>query len=76
VWPGPTSHWNLRDNADHAFPIFCNRGEKICFGGSYTENDQPRWWGVGFRGNKQCRGCCLICGSLDRPSEHFWELVE
>src|SRR4051795_12620593 len=47
IWPGATSHWTLSDDAQHAFRLGCQDGEKICYGGSYTADDKTHW-GVGF----------------------------
>jgi hypothetical protein len=70
VWPGPTSHWTLGDNAQHAFRLACQDGEKICYGASYTADDQT-YWGVGFKGDKGCQNCCLTCGN---EVSHAWNL--
>jgi hypothetical protein len=73
IWPGPTQHYTLDDDAPHDFPLACVNGERICYGGSYNANDTPRFWGVGFRGDKGCNRCCIICG--DNVS-HAWRLTE
>ena len=70
VWPSPTSHYTLSDNGEHDFPLACQDGENICFGGSYTADDAT-YWGVGFNGDKGCQGCCLTCGS---NVSHDWTL--
>ena len=72
VWPSPTSHYTLSDNGEHDFPLACQDGEKICFGGSYTADDAT-YWGVGFKGDKGCQGCCLTCGS---GVWHSWNLTD
>jgi hypothetical protein len=69
VWPGPTQHWTLSDNAQHDFKLGCQDGEKICFGGAYTADDRT-YWGVGFKGDKPCQGCCLTCSN----GWHAWTL--
>jgi hypothetical protein len=72
VWPSATTHWPLDDNAQHSFRLACQDGEKICYGGSYTTDDQT-YWGVGFNGDKGCSNCCLTCGS---NVSHSWNLTE
>jgi hypothetical protein len=72
VWPSATTHWTLNDSGEHDFPLACQDGEKICFGGSYTADDQT-YWGVGFKGDKGCQDCCLTCGS---NVWHAWNLTE
>jgi hypothetical protein len=76
TWPSPTSHYTLDDTAPHSIRIACNVGEKVCYGGSYTENDTPKSWGVGFRGNKACTGCCLTCGAPGQNVNHHWRLTD
>src|SRR5262249_14887798 len=73
TWPGPNRHYLLDDDAEHDMRLACQNGEKICFGGAYNQNDKPRYWGVGFLGNKGCDHCCLRCG--DNVS-HAWSLSE
>src|SRR5271166_3490670 len=68
-WPGATQHWTLGDTAEHDFKLGCQDGEKICFGGSYTADDKT-YWGVGFKGDKPCQGCCLTCSN----GSHAWTL--
>ena len=72
VWPGPTKHWTLDDNGEHDFRLSCVDGEKVCYGGAYDENDKT-YWGLGFKGNKGCKGCCLTCGSGVWNS---WDLLD
>ena len=71
-WPSTTRHWNLDDDAQHALRISCQDGEKVCYGGSFTADDKTHW-GVGFKGDKPCSGCCLTCGS---NVSHAWNLTE
>ena len=71
-WPSATSHWNLNDTAQHNFRLGCQDGEKICYGGSFTADDKTHW-GVGFKGDKGCTGCCLTCGN---NVWHAWNLTE
>lgn len=73
VWPGPTTHYILDDDAEHDFPLACRNGEKICFGGSYNSNDRPRYWGLGLHGDKGCKNCCLTCAD---NVWHGWVLSE
>jgi hypothetical protein len=68
-WPNRTTHWNLNDSAEHNLRIACQDGEKVCWGGAYTA-DNATYWGVGFKGDKSCRGCCLTCGN----ASHSWTL--
>jgi len=68
-WPGATQHWTLGDTGEHDFKLGCQDGEKICFGGSYTADDKT-YWGVGFKGDKPCQGCCLTCSN----GSHAWTL--
>src|SRR5262245_63921635 len=63
VWPSASSHYILDDNSEKSARLSCIVGEKICFGGSYRTDDTPLYWGVGYRGNQACTGCCLICGT-------------
>jgi hypothetical protein len=74
VWPGPNDHYTLSDNGEHSFPLACNAGEKICYGGGYSQDGSGNYWGVGFLGNQGCTGCCLVCGN-DNPT-HAWSLDE
>jgi hypothetical protein len=76
VWPSPSTHYVLDDEEPRSAKLACNVGEKICFGGSYRENDRPVYWGVGYLGNKGCQGCCLICGTEDDDVNARWRLVE
>jgi hypothetical protein len=62
VWPGVSSHYILADNLQHSFPLACTIGEKICYGGGYSQNGSGSYWGIGFFGNQGCSACCLICG--------------
>ncbi len=71
-WPSSTKHWTLDDNVQHDLRVGCQDGEKICYGGSFTADDR-RHWGVGFKGDKPCQGCCLTCGS---NISHSWNLIE
>jgi hypothetical protein len=68
-WPSPTQHYNLDDSDQHEFHIGCQSGEKICYGGSYAANDKTHW-GVGYKGDKACQGCCITCGGT-----HSWNLT-
>jgi hypothetical protein len=72
VWPGPSDHYTLSDNGEHSFPLACNVGEKICYGGGYSQDGSGTYWGVGFLGNEGCTGCCLVCGT-NNPT-HAWSL--
>jgi hypothetical protein len=70
VWPSPTSHYPLNDNRDYSFPLACNPGEVICFGGAWNVSDNPSW-GVGLFGRKGCDACCLTCGG-----SHQFNLID
>ena len=72
AWPGPSDHWTLNDNGEHSFRLACNIGEKICFGGGYSQDGTGTYWGVGFLGNQACTDCCLVCAA-DNPT-HGWTL--
>src|SRR5262249_10933260 len=72
IWPDGSSHYVLDDNQPKSARLACNVGEKICFGGAWTANDRPVYWGVGYRGNKECQGCCLICGTEEDNGQHAW----
>jgi hypothetical protein len=72
VWPGGTNHWTLDDNAEHAFTLTCNVGEKVCYGGGYSQDGKGTYWGVGFLNNHGCTACCLTCGA-NNPT-HGWSL--
>jgi hypothetical protein len=76
VWPSPTTHFILDDRTERSARLTCRVGEKICFGGSYTANDTPIYWGVGYRGTRGCEGCCLRCGTFEADVWHAWDLVE
>jgi len=69
-WPGATRHYDLNDSGRQSFRLACEDGEKICYGASYTADDTTHW-GVGFKGDKGCQGCCLTCGS---NVSHGWTL--
>jgi len=70
-WPTTTTHWTLGDDGQHEFHVGCQDGEKICYGGAFAANDKTHW-GVGFKGDKPCQGCCLTCGS---HVSHAWNLT-
>jgi hypothetical protein len=63
AWPGPSDHWILDDSQEHSFRLACNIGEKICYGGGYSQDGNGSYWGVGFLGNHGCTSCCLVCGA-------------
>lgn len=69
-WPGHTRHYDLNASAQQSYNLACNDGEKICYGGSNTQDDKT-YWGVGFKGNKGCQNCCLTCGG---NVKHAWNL--
>jgi hypothetical protein len=71
-WPATTRHWTLDDSAEHDFRLSCQDGEKMCYGGSFTTDDKTHW-GVGYKGDKSCQGCCITCGS---NVTHGWSLVD
>src|SRR5262245_47369928 len=58
VWPSANTSYILNDRTERAARLSCLVGEKICFGGSYRNDDTPIYWGVGIRGTKACTGCC------------------
>ena len=60
VWPGVRKGYVLADSKVHEFNLSCRYGEKICYGAWVTGNTR-KYWGVGFRGYKGCRGCCYRC---------------
>jgi hypothetical protein len=72
VWPSASSHENLKDDAQHAFVLACEVGEEICYGGSDTASNK-KYWGVGFKGDKACKDCCITCGN---NVSHAWSLVD
>jgi hypothetical protein len=74
VWPGASEHYTLNDSAPHSFRLGCNIGEKICFGGAYSQNGSGKNWGVGFLNDRGCTGCCLVCDASN-PT-HSWNLVD
>jgi hypothetical protein len=74
VWPGSSEHYTLNDSAEHSFTLACSIGEKICFGGGYSQNGLGRYWGVGFLNHQGCTGCCLSCDASN-PT-HSWNLVD
>jgi hypothetical protein len=69
-WPAPGKHYNLDDSEQHEFRLSCQSGEKICYGGSETASDKTHW-GVGYKGDKACAGCCITCGGT-----HSWNLTK
>lgn len=72
VWPSATQHEVLDDDAQHAFPLACEVGEEICYGGSDTAANK-KYWGVGLKGDKPCKDCCITCGN---SVSHAWNLIE
>jgi hypothetical protein len=72
VWPTATTHENLNDDAQHSYRLACEPGEHICYGGSDTASNK-KYWGVGFKGDKACKDCCITCGN---NVSHAWSLVE
>ena len=76
VWPGPNRHFVLDDRTPRDARIACRVGEKVCYGGSYTANDRPRYWGVGYTGTRGCQGCCLTCGTASQNVSYHWSLTE
>jgi hypothetical protein len=75
-WPGPNRHYILDDRLQRDARLSCLVGEKICYGGGYNTSDSSRFWGVGYRGNKGCEGCCLICGTYGQEVFSAWDLVD
>jgi hypothetical protein len=67
-WPGNGEAYNLNDSEAHEYPLSCNEGEKVCFGGWVTGNGK-KYWGVGFNGVHSCKACCFICGAGDIPTQ-------
>lgn len=74
VWPGQATHIELADNLEHSFRLGCDIGEKICFGGGYSQDGLGLYWGVGFLGNQGCNACCLACGANNPTAS--WSLNE
>jgi hypothetical protein len=72
VWPSATSHENLNDDAQHTFLLACEAGEEICYGGSNTASNK-KYWGVGLKGDKACKDCCITCGT---NVSHAWSLID
>jgi len=70
-WPSHHTHWNLNDGGQHELRISCQDGEQVCYGGAYAANDAT-YWGVGFKGDKACKDCCLTCGN----AAHAWNLIK
>jgi hypothetical protein len=70
VWPGPSDHYILADNGEHSFTLACNIGEKICYGGGYSQDGNGSYWGLGFLGNQGCTACCLTCAA-NNPTAGF-----
>ncbi len=67
-WPGSGDAYNLNDSETHQYPITCNDGEKICYGGWVTGNDK-KYWGVGYNNAHGCKNCCFICGGGPIPRQ-------
>jgi hypothetical protein len=60
VWPGGDQVWLFEPGQKKTVPISCSGGEHICYGAWVNGNDRI-WWGVGPDGDRDCKGCCLIC---------------
>ena len=70
-WPSNTTHWDLKDGAEHALRVACQNGEQVCYGAAYAANNST-YWGDGFKGDKGCTDCCLTCGN---NVSHAWNLI-
>jgi len=75
VWPSSSSHYVLDDSIQRVSRLGCQVGEKICYGASYGENSSS-YWGMGYRGDKDCQGCCLRCGTMSENRWYAWRLNE
>jgi hypothetical protein len=73
TWPSPTESWALNDNAPHSMRLSCIVGEKICYGGFWTDG---HYWGVGRDGKQSCDDCCLTCGTFEENRGANWNLVD
>jgi hypothetical protein len=76
VWPGAARHFVFDDNQEKVARLACQVGEKICYGGGYRTDGTGTYWGVGYRGNMGCRGCCLTCGSEEEDVWYSWTLTD
>jgi hypothetical protein len=73
VWPKAGQSYPLTDAKEHAFPLNCSIGEKICYGAFYASGAS---WGVGRNGKTRCDGCCQTCGPEDERISHHWDLQD
>ena len=60
AWPGGDQVWLFEPGQNKTVPISCTGGERICYG-AWVNGDDRTSWGVGPDGDKDCKGCCLIC---------------
>ncbi len=65
-WPGDGEVYVLDDGQDHAFPIQCDLGERICYG-AWVRGDETQYWGVGKDGAQSCESCCYRCDGGETP---------
>ncbi len=65
-WPGAGDVYVLDDNEDHAFPLQCRLGERICYG-AWVRGDETQFWGVGVNGSQFCESCCYQCDGGETP---------
>ena len=66
VWPNSNRVYLLPDSQRSSINISCRKNEKICYG-AWLANNTRTFWGVGYRGRQNCRGCCYICGRGQTP---------
>jgi len=60
AWPGGDQVWLFEPGQKKTVPISCTSGERVCYGAWVNGNDRISW-GVGPDGDKDCKGCCLVC---------------
>jgi hypothetical protein len=66
VWPNTNRVYVLPNSQKYTIDITCRQNEKICYGAWLASNTRT-YWGVGYRGTRDCRGCCYICGRGQTP---------
>ena len=69
-WPDLNHSYNLYDHAVHNFNLTCQAGERICFGGWYTDG-HGGVWGVGHDNATHCDHCCHVCGQGESFGTQF-----
>jgi hypothetical protein len=66
VWPSANRVYVLPNSKKSTINISCRKNEKICYG-AWVAGNTRSYWGVGYDGRRDCRGCCYICGRGQTP---------